>query len=40
MQNNGSNTYTANLKDIAPGMYLIEVMGNDKTTKRMQFVKE
>ncbi|MGL5890950.1 MAG: PKD domain-containing protein, partial [Bacteroidia bacterium] len=40
LQNNGSNTYTANLKDIAPGMYLIEVMGNDKTTKRMQFVKE
>lgn len=40
LQNNGSNTYTANLKDFAPGMYLIEVVGNDKTTKRMQFVKE
>jgi PKD repeat protein len=40
LQNNGSNTYTANLKDIAPGMYLIEVLNNDKTTKRMQFVKE
>jgi PKD repeat protein len=40
LQNNGSNTYTANLKDIAPGMYLIEVVSNGKTTKRMPFVKE
>lgn len=40
LQNNGSNTYTANLKDIASGMYLIEVVSNGKTTKRMQFVKE
>ncbi len=40
LQNNGSTTYTANLKDFAPGVYLIEVTGNDKTTKRMQFVKE
>ncbi|MCU0433463.1 MAG: PKD domain-containing protein [Bacteroidia bacterium] len=40
LQNNGSNTYTANLKDIAPGMYLIEVVSNGNTTKRMTFVKE
>lgn len=40
LQNNGSTTYTANLKDFAPGVYLIEVTGDDKTTKRMQFVKE
>ncbi|MCA6364297.1 MAG: PKD domain-containing protein [Bacteroidetes bacterium] len=40
LQNNGSNTYTANLKELATGVYLIEVVSNGKAAKRMQFVKE
>ena len=40
LQNNGSHTYTANLKELATGVYLIEVVSNGKATKRMQFVKE